>query len=56
MRLEGAPTLPKGFPYAHDYVQEIFGNQYSVIDNLERLPKKLPLLVRIQSVNATPKL
>jgi nitric oxide reductase NorD protein len=31
-------------PYADDYVQDIFGNQYSVIDNIERLPEKLPQL------------
>ena len=24
-------------------MQEIFGNQYPVIDNIERLPEKLPL-------------
>jgi nitric oxide reductase activation protein len=31
-------------PYADDYVQDIFGKQYSVIDNIERLPEKLPQL------------
>ena len=31
-------------PDADDYVQDIFGNQYSVIDNIERLPEKLPQL------------
>ena len=31
-------------PYADDYVQDIFGSQYSVIDNIERLPEKLPQL------------
>jgi len=31
-------------PHANDYVQDIFGNQYSVIDNIERLPEKLPQL------------
>ena len=25
-------------------VQDIFGNQYTVIDNIERLPEKLPQL------------
>ena len=31
-------------PDADDYVQDIFGNQYSVIDNVESLPEKLPQL------------
>ena len=31
-------------PDADDYVQDIFGNHYSVIDNIERLPEKLPQL------------
>jgi len=31
-------------PQADDYVQEIFGNQYTVIDEVERLPEKLPHL------------
>jgi nitric oxide reductase activation protein len=31
-------------PDADDYVQDIFGNQYTVIDNIERLPEKLPQL------------
>ena len=31
-------------PDADDYVQEIFGNQYTVIDHVERLPEKLPQL------------
>ncbi len=31
-------------PDADDYVQDIFGNQYSVIDNVEKLPEKLPQL------------
>ena len=31
-------------PDADDYVQEIFGNQYSVIDKVESLPEKLPQL------------
>ncbi len=29
---------------ADDYVADIFGNQYAVIDNVERLPEKLPRL------------
>ncbi len=29
---------------ADDYVADIFGNQYTVIDNIERLPEKLPRL------------
>jgi nitric oxide reductase activation protein len=29
---------------ADDYVQEIFGNQYTVIDKVESLPEKLPQL------------
>jgi nitric oxide reductase NorD protein len=29
-------------PQADDYVQDIFGKQYTVIDNVERLPEKLP--------------
>jgi hypothetical protein len=31
-------------PQADEYVQDIFGNQYTVIDNVESLPEKLPQL------------
>lgn len=31
-------------PNADEYVQDIFGNQYSVIDNVQSLPEKLPEL------------
>ncbi|MBE9549601.1 MAG: VWA domain-containing protein [Proteobacteria bacterium] len=31
-------------PGADEYVQDIFGNQYTVIDNVESLPEKLPQL------------
>lgn len=31
-------------PHADDYVADIFGKQYSVIDRVERLPEKLPQL------------
>jgi hypothetical protein len=31
-------------PDADEYVQDIFGNQYTVIDKVERLPEKLPHL------------
>ncbi len=31
-------------PRANEYVRDIFGNQYSVIDRVERLPEKLPQL------------
>jgi len=31
-------------PHADDYVQDVFGNQYTVIDRVERLPQKLPEL------------
>ncbi len=31
-------------PNADDYVQDIFGKQYTVIDHVDRLPEKLPLL------------
>ncbi len=31
-------------PHADDYVQDIFGHQYTVIDRVERLPEKLPEL------------
>ncbi len=31
-------------PKADDYVQDIFGQQYTVIDKVERLPEKLPQL------------
>ncbi len=31
-------------PDADDYVRDIFGNQYTVIDKVERLPEKLPQL------------
>jgi len=29
-------------PHADEYVQDIFGNQFTVIDKVERLPEKLP--------------
>ena len=29
---------------ADDYVRDIFGKQYSVIDRVERLPERLPQL------------
>ena len=29
---------------ADDYIQDIFGNQYTVIDHVDRLPEKLPKL------------
>ena len=38
------PALRDENPDADDYVQDIFGNQYTVIDNIERLPEKLPQL------------
>ncbi|MCG8429468.1 MAG: VWA domain-containing protein [Chromatiales bacterium] len=31
-------------PHADEYVTDIFGNQYAVIDNIQRLPEKLPQL------------
>ena len=31
-------------PHADDYVTDIFGNQFTVIDRVERLPEKLPQL------------
>ena len=31
-------------PHADEYVQDIFGKQYTVIDRVERLPEKLPQL------------
>jgi len=31
-------------PFADDYVEDIFGNQFTVIDRVERLPEKLPQL------------
>ena len=31
-------------PKADDYVHEIFGNRYEVLDRIERLPEKLPML------------
>lgn len=31
-------------PYADDYVSDIFGNQHLVIDNINKLPEKLPAL------------
>lgn len=31
-------------PHADEYVQDIFGQQYTVIDKVERLPEKLPKL------------
>ncbi|VAW83295.1 Rubisco activation protein CbbO [hydrothermal vent metagenome] len=31
-------------PNADEYVQDVFGNQYTVIDRVERLPQKLPEL------------
>lgn len=31
-------------PKADEYVADIFGNQYTVVDNIERLPEKLPEL------------
>jgi len=31
-------------PKADEYVQDIFGQQYTVIDKVERLPEKLPQL------------
>ncbi len=31
-------------PHADEYVQDIFGKQYTVIDRVERLPEKLPKL------------
>jgi len=31
-------------PHADDYVTEVFGKQYTVIDHVEKLPEKLPML------------
>lgn len=31
-------------PHADEYVRDVFGNQYTVIDHVERLPQKLPEL------------
>jgi nitric oxide reductase activation protein len=31
-------------PKADEYVSDIFGHQYTVVDNIERLPQKLPEL------------
>jgi hypothetical protein len=31
-------------PKADDYVRDIFGNRYEVLDRIERLPEKLPML------------
>ncbi len=31
-------------PHADEYVQDVFGNRYTVIDRVERLPEKLPEL------------
>ncbi|HFC91763.1 MAG TPA: hypothetical protein ENJ51_03005, partial [Leucothrix mucor] len=31
-------------PKADEYVSDIFGNNYTVIDNIERLPERLPQL------------
>ncbi|NQY25896.1 MAG: VWA domain-containing protein [Piscirickettsiaceae bacterium] len=31
-------------PHADDYVKDIFGNQHMVIDNVDKLPEKLPAL------------
>jgi nitric oxide reductase activation protein len=31
-------------PHADDYVADIFGNNYTVIDHVERLPEQLPRL------------
>jgi fructose-specific component phosphotransferase system IIB-like protein len=31
-------------PHADEYVSDIFGSQYTVIDNVQRLPEKLPQL------------
>jgi nitric oxide reductase NorD protein len=31
-------------PKADEYVADIFGKQYTVIDNIQRLPEKLPAL------------
>jgi len=31
-------------PYADEYVEDIFGNRFTVIDKVERLPEKLPQL------------
>jgi nitric oxide reductase activation protein len=31
-------------PRADEYVSDIFGRQYTVIDNIQRLPEKLPEL------------
>jgi nitric oxide reductase activation protein len=31
-------------PHADDYVSDIFGHQHMVIDNVNKLPEKLPAL------------
>jgi len=31
-------------PQADEYVADIFGKQYTVIDNIQRLPERLPQL------------
>ena len=31
-------------PKADEYVRDIFGNRYEVLDRIERLPEKLPML------------
>jgi len=38
-------------PNADDYVQDIFGKQYMVIDRVERLPEQLPKLFMIYGVD-----
>ena len=47
-----AGTRPQGIytycisldPKADEYVSDIFGRQYTVIDNIQRLPERLPQL------------
>ncbi|PUB90422.1 MAG: hypothetical protein DBP01_07690 [gamma proteobacterium symbiont of Ctena orbiculata] len=31
-------------PHADDYVRDIFGHQFTIIDRIERLPEQLPRL------------
>jgi nitric oxide reductase activation protein len=31
-------------PKADEYVQDIFGKQYTIVDNVQQLPEKLPTL------------
>ena len=31
-------------PKADDYVRDIFGHRWNVLDRIERLPEKLPML------------